>query len=90
MRFSPHTQKKKKEAKKKSSLSPQFISIAHKPIFMKCFAILSTALFLVQSLADPENNDPVTCGSSIKLLHDPTVSCHKQYTPFYADTFLCF
>lgn len=43
---------------------------------MKCLGIISAALFLVHSLAD--SNDPVTCGSSIKLLHDPSVSSSQH------------
>ena len=39
---------------------------------MKNFGIVAVALFFVQCLAD--GNDPVTCGSTIKLLHDPSVS----------------
>lgn len=40
---------------------------------MKSFGVLAVALMFVLCLADDEH-EPVTCGSSIKLLHDPSVS----------------
>jgi hypothetical protein len=42
-------------------------------IVMKSFGVLAVALMFVLCLADDEH-EPVTCGSSIKLLHDPSVS----------------